>query len=140
MSGPDRTNIRRAVDQFQPQRRSRFQNLVPWRDEILMLREKGASCEAIAELLTQHGVRTSRTMVGQYLATQTGTKPRRKSSLRPIFEPRRAAPEGESAPPTPDLSPRLPARPKEAPPSDSTAPKPRGPRIAQVELIKPNDP
>ena len=56
----DPNTIRRAVEQFQQCRQARFQNLIPWRDDILALRDKGASGEAIADLLTQHGVRTSR--------------------------------------------------------------------------------
>jgi len=62
MPVPDPDSIRRAVEHFQPRRRLRFVNLIPLRDDILALRDKGASCEAIADLLTQHGVRASRTL------------------------------------------------------------------------------
>jgi hypothetical protein len=56
MPGSDANLIREAAAQFQPRRRPRFQNLQPCRDVIVELREKGASCEAIAELLTRYGV------------------------------------------------------------------------------------
>ena len=78
MPVPDPNSIRRAVEQFQPRRRARFQSLIRWRDDILALRDKGASCEAIANLLTQHGVRTSRTLVNEFLLSLSETKVRRR--------------------------------------------------------------
>lgn len=134
MPAPDRSDIRRAVDQFRPRRRSRFQNLVPWNEEIVALREKGASCEAIAELLTQHGVRTSRTMVSEYLAGRSGAKSRRKQRpLATVSADKPALTDTSIAPAV------LSSRPNALPAAEASVPKTRGPRIAQVELIKPTE-
>jgi hypothetical protein len=135
MPNPDRANIRRAVDQFQPQRRRRFHNLVPWDEEIVALRDKGASCEAIAELLTQHGVKTSRTMVAEYLSAQGAMKPRRKTKVRPFLDPNRS---DHASQPTAEalVQPEFPARREEADLQEPQTLKSKGPRIARVELIK----
>jgi len=60
MPAPDPNSIRRVAEKFQPHHPARFQDLIPWHDEILALRDKGASGEAMAGLLTHHGVQTSR--------------------------------------------------------------------------------
>src|SRR2546425_522747 len=93
MPAPDPNSIRRAVEQFQQCRRARFQNLIPWRDDILALRDKGASGEAIADLLTQHGVRTSRTMVNEFLRSLSEAKSqRRRRHLQPVAQAVTTAP------------------------------------------------
>jgi hypothetical protein len=135
MPAPDPNSIRRAIEQFQPRRRPRFQNLLPWRAEVLALRGKGASCEAIADLLNQHGVRTSRTMVNEFLLSLSETKSRRrKRLLQPVAPAITPAPDGLSA--SPPLQPATPVRRAD---SEAAPAKSRGPRIAQVELLNPNE-
>jgi len=125
----DPNSIRQAAAQFQPHRRPRFQNLLAWRDVIIELRGKGASCEAIAELLTRHGVKTSRTMVNEFV----WTLPQPKANHR--RKPRLA-----TAPAIPSLV-QMPVDPPPRPESPSNAPaESRGPRIAQVRMLKPQQP
>ena len=141
MPDPDPKSIRQAVEQFQPRRRPRFQNLVPWLDEILALRTKGASCEAIAELLSQHGVQTSRTMVSEYLAAlpEARSGRRRKARLpsKPLAPPQARPDSASPAPPT--ASSISPMRRPNAAAAENGPAKSRGPRIAQVELLNPNE-
>jgi len=127
----DPNPIRQAVAEFQPHRRPRFQNLVAWQDVIIELREKGASCEAIAELLTRHGVKTSRTMVNEFVRKlfQPKGKRRRKPRLQSYTLP--------GAPPVQPFP--TPVRHPETPPPESAPAKSRGPRIAKIELLKPVD-
>lgn len=132
MPDTDPKNIRQAVADFQPRRRPRFQNLLVWRDVILELRGKGASCEAVAELLTRHAVKTSRTMVGEFLHTLTQPKANghRKPRLKPAASPAVQLPASQLAAPVRRPEPAL----TENPPV-----KARGPHIAKVELLKPHE-
>jgi len=129
MPSPDTNLIRQAVAQFEPRRRPRFQNLQPCRDVIVELREKGASCEAIAELLTRYGVKTSRTMVNEFVRTLSqpkGNRRRKQPSNSPALQ----------------TAPSIPPAPAMRPDANSTViepVKPRGPRIAKVELLKPDE-
>ena len=134
MPGADPNLMREAAAQFQPRRRPRFQNLQPCRDVIVELREKGASCEAIAELLTRYGVKTSRTMVNEFVHTLSQPKGsrRRKSLLNPVIPT--AAPPPAILPAAPIKT--LPANPEPIP---SAPVKTRGPHIAKVELLKPGE-
>ena len=132
MPATDPKNIRQAVAEFQPHRRPRFQNLLVWNDVILELRAKGASCEAIAELMTRHGVKTSRTMVNEFLLTLSQPKAnhRRKPRLQTLKIPPMPAPV------------QLPIKPihrQESHPEESVPVKSRGPHIAKVELLPPGE-
>jgi hypothetical protein len=136
MPGADANLIREAAAQFQPRRRPRFQNLQPCRDVIVELREKGASCEAIAELLTRYGVKTSRTMVNEFVHILCQPKGgiRRKSLLKrgtPVVMP----PPSSAALPSAVIK-STPATPE---PIASAPIKTRGPHIAKVELLKPGE-
>ena len=124
MPGADPNLIRQAVAQFQPRRRPRFQNLQACREVIIELREKGASCEAIAELLTRYGVKTSRTMVNEFVLT-----------LRRPKGGRQRIPHSDSAtrPASPTLAIPNPVA------ADTGQAKTRGPHIAKVELLKPGE-
>ena len=126
--------IRQAAAQFEPCRRPRFQNLQACRDVIIELREKGASCEAIAELLTRYGVKTSRTMVNEFVRTLSHPKGgrRRKLPLNSITRP--AAPQPSAQPAV--FRQAGTAGPE---PSASAPMKTRGPHIAKVELLKPGE-
>ena len=126
--------IRQAAAQFEPRRRPRFGNLQPCREVIIELREKGASCEAIAELLNRYGVKTSRTMVNEFvrILKQAKSTRRKKGYLSS------AAPS-----PAPVLhSPAtvlLPIAPAKIETNPNGVAKPRGPHIARVELMKPGE-
>ncbi len=131
MTVTDPNSIRQAAAEFQPCRRPRFQNLQPWREVIIELRDKGASCGAIAGLLTRHGVKTSRTMVNEFVWTlpQPKMNRRRKPQLKPITAPASSSPVQPPVVPMP------------SPESPPTVPeKSRGPRIAQVRMLKPQNP
>ncbi len=126
--------IRQAAAQFQPRRRPRFQNLQACQDVIIELREKGASCEAIAELLTRYGVKTSRTMVNEFVRTLCQSKGGRRRKLQlnpvtPLVAPQPRAPSAvcrQAGTVFPE-------------PSGSAPMKTRGPHIAKVELLKPGE-
>ena len=135
MPGSDPNLIREAAAQFQPRRRPRFQNLQPCRDVIVELREKGASCEAIAELLTRYGVKTSRTMVNEFvhILCQPKGGRRRKSFLK--LGTSVVTPTPSAALPAAVIK-TMPATPE---PISSAPIKTRGPHIAKVELIKPGE-
>ena len=134
MPGTDPNLLRQAAAEFQPRRQPRFQNLLSCQEVILELRAKGASCEAIAELLTRYGVKTSRTMVNEFIWSlgQPKGSGRRKPRFNPITPTATPPP---TQPPTASvrLAPSIPA------PVESAPVKTRGPHIAKVELLKPGE-
>ena len=134
MPGPDPHLLRQAAAEFQPRRQPRFQNLLPCREVILELRGKGASCEAIAELLTRYGVKTSRTMVNEFVRSSGQPKSggRRKPRLN------RAISVAQQPPAQPPVVP-IRAAPSISAPVESAPVKTRGPHIAKVELLKPGE-
>jgi hypothetical protein len=62
----DPAAVRKAVDEFTPRRPRKFQDLLPAKDVIMELRQKRASYRAIADLLTQHGLPTSKTAIAVF--------------------------------------------------------------------------
>jgi len=135
MPGSDANLIREAAAQFQPRRRPRFQNLQPCRDVIVELREKGASCEAIAELLTRYGVKTSRTMVNEFVQLLCQPKGSRRRKLLLKAKTPVVTPSSSAALPATVIK-TMPAAPEPIP---SAPIKTRGPHIAKVELLKPGE-
>jgi len=64
---PDLESLRKAIQEFRPNpHRVPFNNLKPFHDSIVELRAKRASYRSVAELLQQHGVKTSRARVAEY--------------------------------------------------------------------------
>ena len=64
---PDLESLRKAVQEFRPNpHRVPFNGLKPVHDSIVELRRQNVSYAAIAELLQQHGVKTSRARVAEY--------------------------------------------------------------------------
>ena len=64
---PDLESLHKAVQEFRPNpHRVSFTNLKLVHDSIVELRAKNASYAVIAELLQQHGVKTSRARVAEY--------------------------------------------------------------------------
>ena len=137
MSSFDPTAVRKAVEEFTPSRPQKFQDLFPAKDVIVELRQKRASYRAIAELLTKHCLATSKTAIAAFCHQVLGEiiRPRRRPGRKRTYvssngEPASAAPQ----PNEPDSSPELTANPV----GDATPQRPsRGPRIAQVRILKP---
>ena len=109
---PDLESLRKAVQEFQPNpHRVPFNNLKPFHDSIVELRGKNASYAAIAELLQQHGVKTSRARVAEYgrIVLEGGkTRKRRKRA--------KTAP-AVNTPATPQSAPAVAAKPAPATPA-----------------------
>ena len=137
MSSFDPTTVRKAVEEFTPSRPQKFQDLFPAKDVIAELRHKRASYRAIADLLTKHCLATSKTAIAAFCHQVLGeiVRPRRRpgrkrSSVSSNGEPAHGTPQ----PSEPDLSLEATANPD----GSGTPQKPsRGPRIAQVRILKP---
>jgi len=141
---PDLEALRKAIQEFRPNsHRVPFSNLKPVHDSITELRKQNASYAVIAELLQQHGVKTSRARVAEYgrIVLDGGKSRKRRKRMKPalgIIVP--AAPQSAPAAdvkPTPatatPASNVLPPA-KENPPYTS-----RGPRIANVKMMSPEE-
>lgn len=130
MSSFDPATVRQAVAEFTPLRPQKFQDLLPAKDVIAELRQRRASYRAIAELLTQHCLPTSKTAIATFC----------HQVLAEIVRPRRRP--ARKRPPLPvEPNGRAPTPPEE-PPVDSSGgetaqTRSRGPRIAQVRMLKP---
>jgi hypothetical protein len=147
---PTKSNLellRQAVQEYQPgQSRIPFSNLKPFHDSIVELRGKNASYAAIAELLIQNGVKTSRARVAEYgrIVLEGGkSRKRRKRAktalaanipARPQNAPAVAAKPAPATPPATAITSDLPPPPKENSPYRS-----RGPHIANVKMMTPSE-
>ncbi len=137
MSSFDPTTVRKAVEEFTPSRPQKFQDLFPAKDVIAELRQKRASYRAIAQLLTKHCLATSKTAIAAFCHQVLGeiVRPRRRPGRKRMF----VSSNGEPAPasPQPNEPDSLP-EPIANPVGGGTPQKPsRGPRIAQVRILKP---
>ena len=136
MASFDPASVRQAVAEFTPRRPEKFQDLIPAKDVIIELRQKRASYRAIAELLTQHCLPTSKTAVAMFCHEVLGEiiRPRRRPARRRPVIPTAAGPESASEPPTvtpPSIEPTGNGS------GEDTQSRSRGPRIAQVRMLKP---
>lgn len=130
MSSFDPATVRQAVAEFTPLRPEKFQDLLPAKDVISELRQRRASYRAIAELLTQHCLPTSKTAIAAFCHQILG------EIVRPHRRPGR-----KRATPPPDPNGRV-ATPVQTEPMKSNGGQignlgSRGPRIAQVRILKP---
>lgn len=137
MTSFDPASVRQAVAEFTPRRPEKFQDLIPAKDVIAELRQKRASYRAIAELLTQHCLPTSKTAVAVFCHEVLGeiVRPRRRPGRkRPVVPAVSSSDAVQQQPPD-----TLPAAepPTNGSSEDSQQPRPRGPRIAQVRMLKP---
>jgi hypothetical protein len=107
-----------------------FSNLKPFHDSIVELRGKNASYAAIAELLEQHGVKTSRARVAEYgrIVLEGGKKRKRRNRAKTT--PAEAATPASATPPATAVTSDVPPPPKENSPYHS-----RGPHIANVRMM-----
>ena len=145
---PDLESLPKAVQECRPDpQRIPFSILKPFHDSIATLRDKQASYSVIAELLQQNGVKTSRARVAEYgrIVLEDGKKRKRRKRVK-------TAP-AVNVPATPQSAPALAAKPSPAMPAPTTAPAnnvtpppkedspyhSRGPRIANVKMMTPNE-
>jgi len=136
MSAFDPVVARQAVAEFIPKRPVKFQELLAAKDMIAELRQRRASFESIAELLTKHCLQTSKSAVALFCHQVLGeaVRPRR----RPLRK-RQSATEVVA----PDESPAPTIQPADLESSVSAGVEPgqsnkpaRGPRIAQIRILK----
>jgi hypothetical protein len=140
MTSFDPATVRQAVAEFTPLRPQKFQDLLPAKDVIAELRQRRASYRAIAELLTQHCLPTSKTAIAAFchqVLTEIVRPRRRPARKRPAFF---AEPNGRAA--SPAQSEPADNRPLTESPADTNGSgtpqtRSRGPRIAQVRMLKP---
>ena len=82
---PNLELLRKAIREYQPEpSRIPFGNLKPFHDSILELRGKQASYAVIADLLKQHGIKTSRARVAEYgrIVLEGGKRRKRRKFAR----------------------------------------------------------
>ncbi|MCI0748450.1 MAG: hypothetical protein L0Y58_23840 [Verrucomicrobia subdivision 3 bacterium] len=140
MSAFDPATVRKAVDEFTPRRPEKFQDLMPAKDVIAELRQKRASYRSIADLLTQHCLPTSKTAIAMFCHQVLGenVRPRKRPGRRKPPVPSASAEEGT---PHQATDAHQPAKSSVNPNGDETQPtRTRGPRIAQVRILKPQSP
>jgi hypothetical protein len=82
MNSLDTTQLRKAVQSFSSKRPAKFRDLLPAKDLIEELRQKQASFTAIGELLTQHGLPTSKTAIAGFCHEILGEVRKRRRRAR----------------------------------------------------------
>jgi len=130
---PDLESLRKAIQEYQPDpSRIPFSNLKPFHDSIVELRGKNASYAAIADLLMQNGIKTSRARVAEYgrIVLEGGKKRKRRKRTRTT--PTATIPATPA--PTVALAGSVTPPPKEDSPYRS-----RGPHIANVRMMSPEE-
>ena len=142
---PNLEGLRKAVQEFHPnQRRVPFHNLKPLHDSIVELRGKTASYSLIAELLQQHGVKTSRARVAEYgrIMLDGGKRRKRRKYARhtqaialPASTPVTLAGAAKIMPAVVSTNVSSLSPPQRSNSSYISG----GPRIAKVELMTPED-
>jgi hypothetical protein len=135
MSAFDPNNVRKAVSEFTPRHQQKFENLLPAKDVIVELRQRQASYRAIAELLTQHCLPAGKTAIANFCHEVLGEsmRPHRRT---PRKRPASVEPQGESKF---VLTVPTATAPGEAPNPEAAADRPRGPRIAQIRKLTPQN-
>ena len=140
---PDLESLRKAVQEFRPNpRRVPFNGLKLVHDSIEELRKQNVSYAALAELLQQHGVNTSRARVAEYgrIVLDGGKSRKRRKRAKtapaanipamPQSAPAEAAKPAPATPPATAITSDVPPPPKENSPYHS-----RGPHIANVRMM-----
>jgi hypothetical protein len=144
---PDLESLRKAVQEFRPvPHRVPFNGLKLVHDSIVDLRKRTVSYAAIAELLQQHGVKTSRARVAEYgrIVLEGGKKRKRwkRAKVAPVANipatpqsaPAEAAKPAPATPPATAITTEVPP-----PPKENSAYTLRGPRIANVRMMSPEE-
>jgi hypothetical protein len=136
----DPVEVRKAVAEFTPRRPQKFQDLVPAKEVIVELRQKGGSYRSIAELLTQHCLPTSKTAIAMFCHQVLG------ENIRPRKRPARKRPPApvsmnggtvvtDSVPAAESSTPAEPLPNSDG--GETSLTRSRGPRIAQVRKLNP---
>jgi hypothetical protein len=142
---PDLESLRKAVQEFRPvPHRVPFNGLKPVHESIVELRKQNVSYAAVAELLQQHGVKTSRARVAKYgrIVLEGGKSRKRRKRAKTAL--------AANIPATPQSAPVVAAKPTPTTPAPTTAPAgnstpppkenppypSRGPHIANVRMMK----
>ncbi len=142
-STPDLESLRKAAQEFQPNpHRVPFNGLKPVHDSIVDLRRRKISYAVIADLLQQHGVKTSRARVAEYGRIVLDGGKKRKRRKRAKIAP------AANTPATPQSAPAAAAKPTPTtlpataitsdvtpPPKESSPYHSRGPQIANVRMM-----
>ena len=140
MTSFDPATVRQAVAEFTPLRPQKFQDLIPAKDVILELRQRRASYRAIADLLTQHCLPTSKTAIATFCHQILGeiVRPHRRPGRKRPASPGETNGRMSSPAQTEPGENRLGQEPR-VDPNGSGIPqiRSRGPRIAQVRILKP---
>ena len=146
-STPDIESLHKAVQEFRPvPHRVPFTSLKLVHDSIVELRKQTVSYAAIADLLQQHGVKTSRARVAEYgrIVLEGGKKRKRRKRAKtapaanipatPRSAPAEAAKPAPATPPAPAITSDVPP-----PPKENSAYTSRGPHIANVRMMSPEE-
>jgi hypothetical protein len=132
---PDLELLRKAIQEYQPDpSRIPFSNLKPFHDSIVELRGKNASYAAIADLLEQHGVKTSRARVAEYGRIVLEGGKSRKRRKRAKTAPTVAAKTAPATQPATAITSDVPS-----PQTESSPYRSRGPHIANVKMMTPSE-
>jgi hypothetical protein len=147
-STPDLESLHKAVQEFRPvPHRVPFNGLKPVHDSIVELRKQNASYAAIAELLEQHGVKTSRARVAEYgrIVLEGGKSRKRRKRAKttpaanipatPQSAPAVAAKPAPATPPATAITSDVPSSPQ----NESSPYHSRGPHIANVKMMTPSE-
>jgi hypothetical protein len=137
--------LRKAIREYQPDpSRIPFSSLKPFHDSIVELRGKNASYAAIADLLIQNGVKTSRARVAEYgrIVLEGGKRRKRRKRARTMpainipAAPQSAPDVAKKVVPTatPSVTSNFPL-----PPSENSPYRSRGPHIAKVAMMSPSE-
>lgn len=142
MTSFDPATVRQAVAEFTPLRPQKFQDLLPARDVIAELRQRRASYRAIAELLTQHCLPTSKTAIAAFCHQVIGeiVRPHKRPTRKRLPSP--AGPNGRvAAPAQSEPADDHPSQEASADSNGNRTPltRSRGPRIAQVRMLRPEN-
>jgi hypothetical protein len=143
---PDLESLHKAVQEFRPvPHRVPFNGLKPVHDSIVELRKRTVSYAAIAELLEQHGVKTSRARVAEYgrIVLEGGKKRKRRKRAKTmpaanIAATPQSAP-AEAATPAPATPPATAITSDVTPPKENSPYRSRGPHIANVRMMSPEE-
>ena len=137
MTSFDPAAVRQAVAEFTPLRPQKFQDLIPAKDVIVELRQKRASYRAIAALLTQHCLPTSKAAIAAFCHHILGeiVRPHRRPGRKRPTPPAELNGRGTLPAQTDDSRSPLETS-SDSNGSDAAQPRNRGPRIAQVRMLK----
>src|ERR1017187_10191223 len=141
---PDLESLRKAVQEFRPNpHRVPVNGLKPVHDSIVELRNKNASYFLIAEILQQNGVKTSRARVAEYgriiLEGGKSRKRRKRARTAPVVNTLVTSQSAPAVTTKPAPATTLPASNVLPPPKDNSAYTSRGPRIANLRMMSPEE-